>query len=79
MKAIRIHEFGGPEVLKIRRLSQPDSRAGASAGRRSGHRRQLRRCLRPQGVERPRPQVCPPYQDLKQQGWYRRSGTAQTT
>ena len=38
MKAIRIHQFGGPEVLQYRRRSRPEPEAGRSArqGRRGG-------------------------------------------
>ena len=48
MKTVRIYQTGGPEVLNYE--TRPSRRLrGAGAGGDQVHRRQLHRCIEPQG------------------------------
>ena len=47
-RAIRIHEAGGPEVMRLEDVDVRCAAGRRSAGAAHRHRRQLHRCLRPQ-------------------------------
>ncbi len=54
MKAIRVHQFGDPSVMKLEEVPDQICRRGTGAGRCQGRRRQSRRHIHPQRAVRVR-------------------------
>ena len=51
-RAIRFHQTGGPEVLRLEDVEVGPPGIAGSAGSPDGHRIELHRCLRPHGLYR---------------------------